>query len=206
RTFGRPQDGDRFTSLSSLVEEPAHDEAKDPAPPMTRRDADHGDPGRCDFPAGHSQPEGICAAGPDPPVAIHGTDHPIELPQSALEIQLGFAEHFGERLACRLDVGSNLVGGGLAQSDRVVGHRSNPAMRAASRCQTSGSSWASVWAAANRPPCLATRSTMVRMVQRSGRRSLSSSSSQVIGAETGAPAAGPTEYGATSVLIEAFCV
>ena len=39
-----------------------------------------------------------------------------------------------------------------------------------------------------------------------GARSGSSSSSQRIGAETGAPARGRTAYGATSVLIAAFCV
>ena len=35
--------------------------------------------------------------------------------------------------------------------------------------QTGGSSWASVWASANRSPTSATRSTIVRIVQRSGR-------------------------------------
>ena len=65
---------------------------------------------------------------------------------------------------------------------------------------------ASVWAPAKRSPRSVTRSTMVRIVQRSGRRSGSSSSSQVIGAETGAPGAGRTAYGATRVLILAFWV
>ena len=52
----------------------------------------------------------------------------------------------------------------------------------------------------------ATRSSTVRIVQRSGRRSGSSSSSQVIGTETGAPGAARGLYGATSVLLIAFCV
>ena len=55
-----------------------------------------------------------------------------------------------------------------------------------------GSTWASVWAGANRSPTCSTRSSMSRTVQRFGRRSGSSSSSQVIGADTGAPAAGRT--------------
>ena len=52
----------------------------------------------------------------------------------------------------------------------------------------------------------ATRSAMVAMFQRSGRRSGSSSSSHVIGVETGAPGAGRSEYGAASVLLMMFCV
>src|SRR5207245_862311 len=80
-----------------------------------------------------------------------------------------------------------------------------PGRMALSR-QTAGSSWASVWAGAKRSPRSATRSTIVRIVQAFGRRPGSSSSSQLIGADTGAPAAGRTAYGATRVLIEAFWV
>ena len=42
------------------------------------------------------------------------------------------------------------------------------------------------------------------MVQRSGAMAGSSSSSQRMGADTGAPLDGRTEYGATSVLFTAF--
>jgi hypothetical protein len=44
------------------------------------------------------------------------------------------------------------------------------------------------------------------IVQRSGLSRSSSSSSQVIGTETGAPTAGRVLNGATSVLLIAFCV
>src|SRR5439155_636458 len=48
--------------------------------------------------------------------------------------------------------------------------------------------------------------SMVGLVRRSDRGSGSSGSSHAIGADTGAPASGRTAYGATSVLIEEFCV
>ena len=54
-----------------------------------------------------------------------------------------------------------------------------------------GSSWASVWAPANRSPSSATRSTTLRIVNEFGRSDGSSSSSQPIGAETGAPGRRP---------------
>ena len=47
---------------------------------------------------------------------------------------------------------------------------------------------------------------MVRMSQRSGRSAGSSSSSQVMGADTAADATGRTAYGATSVLMGVFWV
>ena len=47
---------------------------------------------------------------------------------------------------------------------------------------------------------------MFSIVQRSGRSSGSSSSSQVIGTDTGAPGAGRALNGATSVLLIAFWV
>ncbi|HEX4901480.1 MAG TPA: hypothetical protein VFV42_01635 [Acidimicrobiales bacterium] len=46
----------------------------------------------------------------------------------------------------------------------------------------------------------------MRIVQRSDVSESSSSSSQVIGIDTGAPGAGRTLNGATSVLLIAFCV
>ena len=53
---------------------------------------------------------------------------------------------------------------------------------------------------------VSTRSMMERMSHLPGRRVGSSSSSQVIGAETEADATGRTAYGATSVLIGEFWV
>jgi hypothetical protein len=47
---------------------------------------------------------------------------------------------------------------------------------------------------------------MERIVKASGRSPGSSSSSQSMGADTGAPGAGRGLYGATSVLLTAFCV
>ena len=62
------------------------------------------------------------------------------------------------------------IGGRLPKLDRVIVHgRILP--RARTRGQTVGSAWRSVWAPANRSPFSATRSTIVRIDQRSGRRS-----------------------------------
>ena len=47
---------------------------------------------------------------------------------------------------------------------------------------------------------------MFLMFHLPGRNVLLSSSSQVIGADTGAPGAGRTEYGAASVLLRMFWV
>jgi hypothetical protein len=55
-------------------------------------------------------------------------------------------------------------------------------------------------------PTSCTRSTAVRTVQRSGRRSGSSSSSQWMDTDTGAPGAGRVLNGATSALLMAFWV
>ena len=68
-----------------------------------------------------------------------------------------------------------------------------------------GSTWSAASTARNGSRARRASST-VRMVHRSGRRSGSSSSSQSIGTETGAPAAGPGLYGATRVLLIAFWV
>src|SRR5579863_406331 len=71
---------------------------------------------------------------------------------------------------------------------------------------SAGTSWSACSAGANRSPTDATRSAIVVMFQRSGRRSGSSSSAHAIGVETGAPGAGRREYGAASVLLMMFCV
>ncbi len=55
-----------------------------------------------------------------------------------------------------------------------------------------GRTWWSSWSPAHGSPMAATRSPTLRMVQRSGARSGSSSSSQRIGADTGAPGRGRT--------------
>ena len=70
----------------------------------------------------------------------------------------------------------------------------------------SGSSWAAPRSARKGSPLRASRSRTVRIVHRSGRSIGSSSSSQAIGTDTGAPSAGRGEYGATRVLLIAFCV
>src|SRR4051794_31193289 len=83
---------------------------------------------------------------------------------------------------------------GAQFSDRLDGH------------PRSGSFWAVLSRARNGSPFPASRSWTVRIVHLSGRRSGSSSSSHVIGTDTGAPGAGRGEYGATSVLLIAFWV
>src|SRR5204862_8269877 len=105
-----------------------------------------------------------------------------------------------------LDPVRQLVGGRLHEPDRVVLHGPILPRDVGTSPHTGGSTWRSVWAAANRSPTSSTRARMVRIDQRSGRRATSASSSHVIGADTGAPGAGRTEYGATSVLMLAFWV
>jgi len=87
---------------------------------------------------------------------------------------------------------------GRAPGDRGPLHaRGRPARlsdaAAAATTYSRGSSCSSVWAGAKRSPNRSTRSTTVRIVQRSLRSSESSSSSHAIGVETGAPSPGRTE-------------
>ena len=56
-----------------------------------------------------------------------------------------------------------------------------------------GMSWSACSTGAKRSPVSATRAAMVAMVQRSGRRSGSSSSVHAMGVDTGAPGAGRSE-------------
>lgn len=90
----------------------------------------------------------------------------------------------------RAEAGVRIARGGIRAEPGAAADRG---ARNGELPQTSGRTCASVWAAANRSPTFPTRSTIVRTVHRSGRNAGSSSSSQVIGADTGAPAAGRTE-------------
>ena len=75
--------------------------------------------------AGHGQPERVGGAAPDPRLAVHGADRPIELPDRAIGLELGLIERVaeggrdgrGERLERRQVVRR------LAELDRVVVHR-----------------------------------------------------------------------------------
>ncbi len=119
------EDGDRFTPLRCLVDEPAHHLGQDPATSMARCHPDPGDGRRADVPAaGDGQARRFGCGGTDPCLAIDRADEPIELPELSVELEHGIGVVIGERLRGRGDVRPKRldIAGRLSEFDRVVMH------------------------------------------------------------------------------------
>ena len=103
RGLRRAEDRDRLAALLGLVEQADHHRAQDAAPCVGGQHADERDPRRADLAARDGQPKGVGAGHADRRLAFERAEHPVDLGEMALHLELLGHEVVAERDRQRLE-------------------------------------------------------------------------------------------------------